>query len=177
LRIISGKYRGRLIHPPKGFEARPTTDYAKESLFNILANRIDFEGLQVLDLFAGSGGIGFEFASRGAVQVDSVELNYLHGEFIKQIARELQLPLKLIKANAFSFLKKPGKSYDVVFADPPYNLNNIATLPELVLSGNWLKTGGFFILEHSSAYSFENQEGFVEMRNYGSVHFSFFEKK
>ncbi len=175
MRIISGKYRGRQIHPPAGLKARPTTDFARESLFNILNNRLDFEDLRVLDLFAGTGSVGFEFASRGAAGVDMVELNFTHAGFIRKTARTFGMSnVRVIRSDVFRFIGQIKQRYDVVFADPPYNLENFTEVPAGILNANIFNEGGWFILEHSKSFQFDQLPGFVEHRKYGSVHFSFF---
>jgi len=175
LRIISGKYKGKRINPPAGFKARPTTDYARESLFNILANRVDFESLSVLDLFSGTGSISFEFASRGAEVVHLVEKDYGHILFIKRMAGEMSFSnIKTIHIDVRAYLKTCKYRYDIIFADPPYDLKWIAGLPDLVAGAGILKDDGFFILEHPKDLSFSGHKLFFEHRNYGSVNFSFF---
>ena len=177
MRIVSGKHKGRLFHPNKSFKARPTTDMAKESLFNILQNKVDFETISVLDLFSGTGSISFEFASRGCNDITSVELNFNHFRFIKNTIHKLnEKSIKAIKANAFQFVKKTDRQFDIVFADPPYDHPKFKEVPELILSENIIKPDGIFILEHSKDYDFSDLEGFTELRNYGSVHFSVFKK-
>ena len=175
MRIVGGKYKGRQFHPGKSFKARPTTDMAKESLFNILQNKVDFDEISVLDLFSGTGSISFEFASRGCTEITSVELNFNHFRFIKETIQKLnEKSIKAIKGNAFQFVKKTTQQFDLVFADPPYDHPRFKEVPELVLSENIIKPGGIFILEHSKDYDFSDLPGFVELRHYGSVHFSVF---
>ncbi len=177
MRIVSGTYKGRIIHPPKNLRARPTTDFAKENLFNVLGNRLDFEGSDVLDLFAGTGSIGYEFVSRGASTVTSVEVNAVHVNFIQSTARTLGMDnLFVVRANAFLYIKSVKKQFDIVFADPPYDVAGSETLPALVFGHNILREGGIFILEHSGNQRFEGSPFFLESRSYGSVHFSFFKK-
>jgi len=178
MRIVSGNLRGRLINPPKNFRARPTTDFAKESLFNIIANHFDFEGLRVLDLFSGTGSISYEFISRGAKIVDSVEKDYHHWQFIRNTAKQLNLQgLNPIKIDAFIYLKGCAQEYDIVFADPPFDLHGIDALPDLILTKSLLTDGGWFIFEHSDKYNFSDNQYFLEHRAYGSVNFSIFQKK
>jgi 16S rRNA (guanine966-N2)-methyltransferase len=175
LRIISGKYKGKKINPPAGFKARPTTDYARESLFNILVNRVDLESLVVLDLFSGTGSISFEFASRGASVVHLVEKDSKHIAFIKRMSDEMKFDnIKTIHIDVRAYLKVSKFKYDLVFADPPYDLVWLSTLPDLVLSSGIIKEDGFFILEHPKNISFASHRFFSEHRNYGSVNFSFF---
>ena len=178
MRIVGGIHRGRQFSPGKSFTARPTTDMAKESLFNILANQIDFESAKVLDLFAGTGSISFEFVSRGCPQVTSVEVNFQHWQFIKTVIEKLGAAeqMKVIKANAFQYCKNTTDQFDVVFADPPYDHKQFGEVPELVLQSGILNPGGLFILEHSKHYNFSEMKEYAETRHYGSVHFSFFKK-
>ena len=175
MRIVSGKYKGRLIRPPKKITARPTTDFAKENLFNILETRIDFAGKEILDLFSGTGNISYEFISRGSKSVLAVEKNYLHLQFIKKTANELEMPeLKVIKKDVFKFLKSSPQKFDIIFADPPYQLKEIDQIPSIIFENNVLKENGFLILEHSKDSNFSEHPNFYEIRNYGSVNFSFF---
>ena len=176
MRIISGTYRGKAIALPNGFKARPTTDFAKESLFNILANRYRFDDLCALDLFAGTGSIGLELASRGCRHIEAVEMNALHAAFIKKTASELGFgQLHVVRLNVFDFLALCKARYDLIFADPPYDLSGIETLPER-LTGDVLKPGGCFVLEHAARYDFSTRQYFMERRRYGAVNFSFFVK-
>lgn len=175
MRIISGKYKGRHFKPSKSFKARPTTDFAKENLFNILANYIDFENLNVLDLFAGTGSIGFEFLSRGVSKVTSVERNIKHLQFLKKISKELEVNnIKIVKADVFRFLEKTQEKYDIIFADPPYQLDGIEKLPGLIQQNNLLEQDGILIIEHSRQTQFNNLPSFSELRTYGNVNFSIF---
>jgi 16S rRNA (guanine(966)-N(2))-methyltransferase RsmD len=175
LRIIGGKYKGRKINPPGNLKARPTTDFAKESLFNILNNRLDFEGLNVLDLFAGTGSIGLEFASRGAQSVTLVEHEYSNVEFIRKMAEKIGIEnIHVLRSDFFRFIERGKSRYDVIFADPPYDHPRFAEIADFVMASGLLANDGWFIMEHSGRYSYERAPGFVEERNYGSVHFSFF---
>ena len=175
MRIIGGRYRGRRINPPSNFKARPTTDFAREGLFNILNNRIDFESVIVLDLFSGTGSISYEFASRGAEAVHLVEKDMRHISGIKKILKELDLEnVKPIHIDVRAYLKTCSVKYDIVFADPPYELKWLKELPDLVTEAGILKEDGFFILEHPRDMSFANHRLFFERRNYGGVNFSFF---
>jgi len=177
LRIISGKYKGKRINAPKKFSARPTTDFAKENLFNILANHYDFKELTVLDLFAGTGSISFEFASREALEVDMVEADRRSGLFAKSTAENLEAEqINIIIKDAFHFIGKCTKKYDIIFADPPYDMDDIDTLPVRITENNMLKDNGTFILEHSKTHNFSSHPSFVNERAYGNVHFSFFGK-
>jgi len=175
LRIVSGLYRGKTINPPKNFRARPTTDFAKEGLFNILANVFDFDETEVLDLFSGTGSIGYEFASRGAKSVEMVERNYMHTEFIRKTLSEIGIEnARVIKSDVFVYIDHVNRAFDIVFADPPYELEGIATIPEKVLKSKLLKENSWFILEHGSTINFKSHPNCFDERNYGNVHFSFF---
>ena len=176
MRIIAGSRRGTTIHLPKKFESRPTTDSSKESLFNIISNEFEFEDLKVLDLFAGSGSISYEFASRGA-NVTTIEILPHYCQFIKKTAAELNFNIKIVHGNVFTILKKEGLQFDVVFADPPYTLKGIETIPDLILKNNYLTDNGLLIVEHGKTISFTSHPNFDEVRTYGSVHFSFFRKE
>jgi 16S rRNA (guanine(966)-N(2))-methyltransferase RsmD len=175
LRIISGQYKGKQLNPGKNFTARPTTDFAKESLFNILNNRFDFEEIEVLDLFSGTGSISFEFASRGATKIDAVEVSPKHASFIMKTAQELKFEqLKVYRMNVYQYLKLAKHSFDIIFADPPYEMEKVEELPELILKANLLKPDGVLIFEHSKGINFADNPLFKEHRNYGNVNFSFF---
>ena len=175
MRIVSGRCRGRVIVPPANLKARPTTDFAKENLFNVLANRYDWEPLAVLDLFSGTGSISYEFASRGAKRVVSVEGNATHQRFIAEMARKLSLnAIASVRTNVFVYLKSCRERFDLVFADPPYDLAEADRLPDMILDGGWLKERGTFILEHSRHKDYSAHPCFQEKRTYGSVNFSFF---
>jgi len=175
LRIIGGKYKGRRIVPPGNFKARPTTDFAREGLFNILNNRIDFESVIVLDLFSGTGSISYEFASRGAAEVHLVEKDKLHISGIRRIINEIGFEnIKPIHIDVKAYLKTCSVKYDIVFADPPYDLKWLKELPDLVSEAGVIKEDGFFVLEHPRGLSFKDHILFFEHRNYGGVNFSFF---
>lgn len=175
MRIISGIFRGKQIRPPANFKARPTTDFAKESLFNILANYYDFEDLEVLDLFSGTGSIAYEFVSRGAHNVVAIELAQAHYKFIQDNARDLDMEqITVIRTDAFRFLKNPYQSFDVIFADPPYDHPDLEQLPDLVLYSDILAHGGMFILEHPGSFDFSAHHKFSQHRKYGGVNFSMF---
>ena len=178
MRIISGKYKGRRINPPANFKARPTTDYARGSLFNILTNRVDFESVCVLDLFSGTGSISFEFASRGAPVVHLVEKDYHNFSFVRRTVNELKLEnIKPIHVDVKAYLKICSFKYDIIFADPPYDLPWLTDLPDLVIKAGIVKEDGFFILEHPKNLNFTSHKFFSEHRNYGNVNFSFFTTK
>ena len=175
MRIISGKYKGRKIVPPASLKARPTTDFARESLFNILNNRIDFENITVLDLFSGTGSISYEFASRGAAEVHLIEKDVRHIAGIRRIIKELEISnIKPVHIDVRTYLKACKFKYDVVFADPPYDLTWLKELPDMISEAHVIKEDGFFILEHPRSLSFNSHKLFFEHRNYGGVNFSFF---
>lgn len=177
MRIVSGKYKGRAINPPKNLRARPTTDFAKENLFNVLTNLVDFEECDVLDLFSGTGSISYEFASRGARSVTSVEINPVHYNFIRQTARQLGIEnLHAVKANVFLYLKSCAKQFDIIFSDAPYDLEGSEEVIREVLDRNLLRPDGLLIFEHSKKMDFSQYKEFWQLRSYGSVQFSFFKK-
>lgn len=177
MRIITGIYKGRHFDIPRTFKARPTTDFAKENLFNVLRGYIDFEDLTALDLFAGTGSITLELLSRGCSRVVCVEQDAQHFSFIAQNIRKLgdenALPLR---ADALRFINKSKEAFDFVFADPPYALRELPELPDRVMSSSLLKPGALFVLEHGKNNDFSSHPAFVEHRCYGSVNFSFFKK-
>jgi len=176
MRIISGQFKGRRLQVPTNITARPTTDFAKEGLFNLLNNRIDFEGIDVLDLFAGTGSIGIEFISRDCKSVISIEQNERHSAFIRKVCTELKITnLSLIKTDVFKFIDTCHAQFDMIFADPPYELVQLAQIPDLIFAKKLLKEDGLFVLEHSSKNSFDQHPHFVDHRNYGNVNFSFFQ--
>ncbi len=176
MRIVAGTHRGRIVTPPPGFKARPTTDFAKENLFNSLSNLYDFEGLSFLDLFSGTGSLSFEAASRGATRVLSVEGNSLHQRFIASTAKKLGFSdIQSIRSNVFTFLKSSfSESFDIIFADPPYDMEGLATIPDLVLEKGILSEDGLLVFEHSGDYNFSDHPRFWQLKRYGSVNFSFF---
>ena len=177
MRIISGTLGGRMINPPKNLRARPTTDFAKENLFNVLGNMVDFEEIDVLDLFAGTGSISYEFASRGAKSVTSVEINAVHHNFIRQTAQQFGFSnLHPVKANVFLYLKSCVKKYDVIFSDAPYDLEGSEKVIEAVWENDLLKEGGILIFEHSKSVDVSHYPHYKQTRSYGSVQFSIFEK-
>ncbi len=177
MRIISGTFKRKTIVPPKNFKARPTTDMAKESLFNVIENAIEIEAVKALDLFGGTGGITYELVSRGCDNVTCVELNHLHYSFIKKTTNELGISkqVRVVKSNVFVFIEHIKEQFDFIFADPPYDLKAIDTLPDLIFTNNLLAPNGMFILEHSADYSFTDHPKFTQHKKYGSVNFSFFE--
>lgn len=181
MRIISGKYKRRRFDVPRTFKARPTTDFAKENIFNVLCNNyIDFdEATTALDLFAGTGGISLELVSRGCGQVVCVEKERAHHAFIVKVLKELGTnQCKPLLGDAFKFLRNGrGESFDFIFADPPYSLTELDTIPDLVFGHNLLKPDGVFVFEHGKDHTFESHQYFVEKRVYGSVNFSIFQIK
>lgn len=175
MRIISGNHKGKRLKPPKNLPVRPTTDFAKEGLFNVLQNRLYFDEIRVLDLFAGTGSITLEFASRGCLSVKSVDLNYQCVDFIKKTIQSLNFDNVIVyKSDVFKFLKNNKESFDLVFADPPYDLAEIETIPDAVFAYNKIAEDGILIVEHSRNTDFSKHEKFVETRKYGNVNFSFF---
>ena len=175
MRIIHGQLSGRRLDLPGNLKARPTTDLARESLFNILINRLDIEELAVLDLFAGTGAISYEFASLGCTNITSIDSNFQHVEQIRKNCEKLNITcVKAIRTDVFRFLKNTQQRYDLVFADPPYDLPNLQDIPELIRTSGIVKAGGLFIMEHGPKHQFSSTEGFSEIRRYGKVHFSFF---
>lgn len=177
MRIISGKYKGKRLTAPKKLPVRPTTDMAKEALFNILNNQYYFEDIKVLDLFAGTGNISFEFASRGSENLIAVDANAGCVKYISKISEELEFNIKPVKMDVFQFLNRTSDKYDVIFADPPYELafDDFNALPKLVFEKKLLLEDGLLIVEHSPQTNLSTLENFRESRKYGSSVFSFFE--
>lgn len=175
MRIVGGIYRGRIFSPGKTFKARPTTDMAKESLFNVLQNTIEFENKRVLDLFSGTGSISYEFASRGSTDVTAVEINPSHIQFIKEVCEKLnEKNIRIVKSNVFVFAARIKEKFDIIFADPPYDHPKFDQVVDLVFNNSLLNPGGIFILEHSSSFDYSKHKMFKDLRRYGSVHFSIF---
>ena len=175
MRIITGIYKGRHFDIPRTFKARPTTDFAKENIFNVLNGYIDFDGASGLDLFSGTGSISLEMLSRGCASVISVEADRDHHAFIKQCLAKLGTDRCVpLRGDVFRFIKSCHRQFDFVFADPPYALPELPQLPEMILGRNLLNPDGILVLEHGRHNSFENVSGFVEHRAYGSVNFSLF---
>ncbi len=175
MRIVSGEFKGRMFKPPKGIKARPTTDIAKEGLFNIFANHFNFEDIAVLDLFSGTGSISFEFASRGCKNIYLVELNHAHFRFILEVIKQLNLSqITPIRYDAFKFLANCENTFDIIFADPPYTFKNLEKIPQLVFEHQLLNEEGWLIVEHSKQVNLSNLDRFWQTRNYGNVFFSFF---
>ena len=177
MRIITGKYKGRHFEIPRSFKARPTTDFAKENIFNVLVQYVDFDGATALDLFSGTGSISLELVSRGCSQVVSVEMDRDHHRFIQDCVKKLMgtVPQVIpIRGEVFRFLKSCKQQYDLVFADPPYALKELATLPDIIFEKQLLKAEGIFVLEHGKDHDFSGHPHFKEHRQYGSVNFSIF---
>jgi 16S rRNA (guanine(966)-N(2))-methyltransferase RsmD len=179
MRIITGKYKGRHFDIPRTFKARPTTDFAKENIFNVLTGYMDLEGTAALDLFSGTGSITLELLSRGCGQVVSIEMDRDHHRFIcdclKKLLPEQNSPAVLpLRADAFRFIKSCKQQFDLIFADPPYALKELPTIPDLVFEKGLLKEGGIFVFEHGKDHDFSQHPHFVEHRSYGSVNFSIF---
>jgi len=176
VRIIRGSHKGKKIVAPKNIKARPTTDFAKEGLFNILENKLDFESISVLDLFCGTGNISLEFASRGAERVLSVDIALASFKFLNNVIRQLELEhVHPIKKDAYRYLRTCSEKFDVIFADPPYENEHIRSIPGLVFDNELLEHEGYLIVEHSKQTDFSDNPYLVETRNYGKVNFSFFE--
>ena len=176
MRIIRGKYGRRRFDVPSNITARPTTDFARENIFNVLENIIDFEGAQALDLFAGTGAISFEFLSRGCAGVTCVEKCATQFNFIKKVKEQLKDDnLTMIRGDVFRFIETAARKYDIIFADPPYDLPNFAEVPERILASKMLKSDTIVVIEHSKNYDFSHLPHFSEHRTYGSVNFSIFQ--
>lgn len=175
MRIITGKYKGRTFDIPRTFKARPTTDFAKENIFNVMAGYIDFEGAVALDLFMGTGSISLELLSRGCSQVIGVELDRNHHAFICQCLKKLgDRNCTPLRGDVLKFIKACKMQFDFIFADPPYAMEKLPKIPDMILEKNMLKEGGVFVFEHGKNYDFSQHPRFVEHRAYGSVNFSIF---
>ena len=177
MRIIRGKYGRRRFDVPTNITARPTTDFARENIFNVIENLADIEGARCLDLFAGTGAVSFEFLSRGAAAVTSVEKAPTQGRFIEKVAAQLgDKNLRLLRTDALRYIRE-GKAgpFDIIFADPPYDLPGFGDIPGAVLSGSLTGPGTLFVMEHSKAYDFSDLPHFIPHRVYGSVNFSIFQ--
>lgn len=179
MRIISGRLKGRKVIAPKKLPVRPTTDMAKEALFNILNNRFYFDELSVLDLFSGTGNISYEFASRGTEQILAVDSNFGCIKFINQTSDNFDLPIQTIKADVFRFLENTRQKHTLIFADPPYDfpVEEFSKIPELVFENELLEDDGLLIVEHSKHTDLSHLEHFEYSKHYGGNAFSFFEKK
>lgn len=175
MRIIAGSLRGRRLNPPANLPVRPTTDMARESLFNILNNYVEYEDCAVMDLFAGTGAVSLEFVSRGAKEVTSVEINNLCTEYIKHTAQQFNVNnIHVVRADVFDLLKRAYKKFDIIFADPPYACEDLPKLPDMVFEHELLTSDGIFVLEHPKTYDFSEHPHFWQHRAYGKVNFTFF---
>ncbi len=175
MRIIRGKYGRRRFSVPNNITARPTTDFARENIFNVLENLIDFEGKTALDLFAGTGAITFEFLSRECSRVTAVEKAPTQFKFIKEVAQQLNINnLDLVRGDVFRYVQSCDKTFDVIFADPPYDLPEFDTVPPLILNSAMIAPGTIVVIEHSKKHDFSSLPGFFDHRAYGSVNFSLF---
>ena len=178
MRAITGKYKGRHFDVPSNFKARPTTDFAKENIFNVLRGRVDFEGLQVLDLFAGTGSISLELLSRGCSQVVCVEKAKTQYDFIRRVKDQLNAQMVTpMRGDVFRFIATCQQQFDIIFADPPYDLPELAQIPELIMNSAMVKPGTLIIVEHSRANDFTSLPNFIQHRVYGKVNFSIFSIK
>lgn len=177
MRIVAGSHKGRRISPPSNLPVRPTTDMGKESLFNILNNRLDFDGARALDLFSGTGNISYELASRGCESITSVDADSGCIKFIKKTAAELEMPIQPVQGNVFAFLEKTSGKFDIIFADPPYAMEqpDFDKLVQTIFSRELLTEDGLLVIEHSKYTNLESFPQFFMVRNYGGAHFSFFE--
>jgi len=176
MRIISGRHRGKRIIAPKKLPVRPTTDRVKESLFNILNNHFDLEGVHVLDLYAGTGNISYEFASRGAVRIRCIDASSACIQFITKQAKLLEAPIEVVRQDVLTFLSRNSEQFDIIFADPPYDvgIGDLKTLTSLVFERNMLTKDGWLVLEHSKHIDMQDVPGFREQRRYGSSVLSIF---
>lgn len=176
MRIVSGTHKGKRITAPKKLPVRPTTDFAKEALFNILNNQYHFTALKVIDLFSGTGNISFEFASRGAEEIIAVDAHFECVKFINKISQELDLPIRTVKSDVYKYLKATGETANIIFADPPYNFEaeSLQEIVEIVFSRELLLEGGSLIIEHSKRIDLSSLDHFSEVRKYGNSVFSFF---
>lgn len=175
MRIITGKYKGRRFNIPHTFKARPTTDFAKENIFNVLTGYINFTDLKALDLFAGTGIISLELLSRGCKEVTCVEKDRDHYKFISECLTKIECKnIHLVRGDVFKYIKKTKEKFNFIFADPPYTLPDLDKIPSLVLDNNLLADNGIFVFEHGKQNSFSDHPHFKEHRNYGSVNFTIF---
>ena len=175
MRIITGIYKGRHFDIPRSFKARPTTDFAKENIFNVLTQYVDFDGAEALDLFSGTGSISLELVSRGCQTVVSVEMDRAHHRFIQECLKKLNTEACIpIRGDVVRFVKSCRQQYDFIFADPPYALKELPQIPDLVLQKGILKEDGIFVFEHGKDHDFSEHPNFIEHRQYGSVNFTLF---
>ncbi len=175
MRIISGSLRGKRFYPPRNIPARPTTDFAKEALFNILNNNFEFSQIRFLDLFAGTGSLDMEIFSRGCTDITSVDMSKISIGFIRKMSEEVKIPNhKIITGDALQFIKGCSEKFDLIFAGPPYALEEIDQIPDMIFNKNMLKEDGWFILETSPRHNFTEHPKLLEVRNYGQTHFWIF---
>lgn len=178
MRIIGGEFKRRRFDVPRNITARPTTDFARENLFNVLDNQIDLEGITALDLFAGTGAMSFELISRGCQRVVTIEKASTQFSFIVKVMKELKTDRLIpIRGDAFKYIGQTREKFDFIFADPPYDLKELSSIPNLIFENDLLKEDGIFVLEHSKNNDFSDMPQFLEKRVYGSVNFSFFSKQ
>lgn len=175
MRIISGHFKGRRLSPPKNIKARPTTDMAREALFNMLTGDFDISNFKILDLFAGTGAISFEFVSRGVKSVTAIDIEHISTKFISHVIRDWEIDnMRIVRADVLRLATKANETFDIVFADPPYGHKRFQEIPQLILDSGWLVKGGLLIVEHSDEYKFDAHPNFTHHRRYGAVNFSFF---
>lgn len=177
MRVIGGRIGGIRLNPPANLPVRPTTDIAKEALFNILQNHMDWEGISCLDLFCGTGNIAFELASRGVMEVDAIDIHSKCLFYVKDIAKQYDLNISTRKADVFKFVVSCKKTYDFIFADPPYDVAQLPQLPQMILDNGLLKEGGILVVEHPSTRKLVDHPLFSETRKYGYSSFSFYQNK
>lgn len=180
MRIISGKFKGRKFYPPAdNWPTRPTTDFAKEGLFNILMNQFDFETLSILDLFGGTGNHTYEFISRGCTNVTYVDKHAPAVKFVRDTAKQLDIEssITIFQGDVFAFIERTAKKYDYIFAGPPYALPTIDKIPDKIFEHQLLNQEGLFVMEHNPHHRFEKHPNFKEARHYGKTIFSFFVNK
>lgn len=176
MRVVSGSLKGRRISPPKSLKLRPTTDFAKEGLFNILSHQIDFEGLSVLDCFFGTGNISLEFVSRGVEDVTAVDIDRGSYTYLSKLCREWNVEnIDIIRSDVMNFIRQAYGSYDLIFCDPPFDFPELQEIPKLVFENGLLNENGMLIVEHGERTSLAQEENFVDCRKFGAVNFSFFE--
>jgi 16S rRNA (guanine966-N2)-methyltransferase len=176
MRIIAGKLKGRKLNPPAKIPARPTTDYAREGLFNILQNTIDFTDVAFLDLFSGTGSISFEMGSRGCTNITAVEKDPRSVTYIKQQAAAFNLSMQVCPMDVFDYIRTTSGKFDLIIADPPYALPQLSAIPDAVFQAGILNSGGWLVLEHNQSNQFDDHPHFLKKRNYGSTIFSIFEQ-
>lgn len=178
MRIIGGTLKGLRLNAPEKLPVRPTTDMAKEALFNILNNQFDFDEIEILDLFSGTGSVSIEFASRNTKKITAIDRHLGCVAWLKSVIEKHQIKqIQVQKADVFKLLAQITEKFDIIFADPPYDLPNIAQIPQLVLQRELLKNGGLLIVEHPTFLKMDKEKGFKEVRKYGNSSFSFFSKE